>query len=321
MPIPLLMPSIVRGSGSTSFLDNLNRQLSLVNNPLSRNAIILSAVPVYTNSSYGDIEVLQGLPPTILTGRPELCAIQVNMISSESSSYIFALFLPSEWNSRFLTVGRAGTGGYINYFDSYNAPEKEIDWGWRAIHGSVGLAKQSIKTYYGKDAQYFYYTDCSTGGPQGLEEAQINADSFDGILVGGPAWWVTHLVDVVIRIQQGYHPPNNTRSIPAELFPLIALTVIEQCDEVDSVKDGIVSSPENCHPDFEVLNCKNPPNSSANASACLMASQLESLQEIYSDYYVGSELAYQGLELSSELGSSTNILPLEPLSFGLDFLR
>ncbi|KAI1457471.1 tannase and feruloyl esterase [Annulohypoxylon moriforme] len=335
-------------TNTTCSLDNLNRQLSSVNDPLSKNATILSAVPVHTNGSYGDTEALQGLPPMLATGLPQLCAVQVNVTSSGSSSYIFALFLPSEWNSRVLTVGGGGTGGYINYLDmavgthygfatistdnghksspygvtwTYNAPEKEIDWGWRAMHGSVELGKQLVKNYYGKEAQYSYYTGCSTGGRQGLKEAQIGADSFDGMLIGAPAWWVTHLVNGVARIQKIYYPLNNTWSIPSELFPLIAQTVIEQCDEVDGVKDGIVSSSESCHPDFEVLNCENPSNSSASTSGCLTSSQLETLQEIYSDWYVRDELAYQGVELSSELGWSTNILPPEPLSYGLDFLR
>ncbi|KAI2466347.1 tannase and feruloyl esterase [Annulohypoxylon bovei var. microspora] len=336
------------GTNITCSLDNLTRQLSSINSPLSKNATILSAVPVHINGSYGDPEALQDIPPMFSTGLPELCAVQVNVTSSESSSYIFALFLPSKWNSRFLTVGGGGTGGYINYLDmgvgthygfatmstdnghksdahdvtwSYKAPEKEIDWGWRAMHGSVGLAKQLIKTYYGKDAQYSYYTGCSTGGRQGLKEAQIDADSFDGMLIGAPAWWVTHLINSITRIQKVYYPLNNTRSIPAELFPLIAQTVVEQCDGVDGVEDGIVSSPEDCHPDFEVLNCENSVNSSASTSACLTSLQLETLQEIYSDWYVGSELAYNGFEISSELGWSTLLLTPEPLSYGVDFLR
>ncbi|KAI0888727.1 tannase and feruloyl esterase [Annulohypoxylon maeteangense] len=336
------------GSNTTCSLDSLNRQLSSINSPVSKNATILSAVFVHANGSYGDAEVPPDLPPMLPTGLPELCAVKVNVTSSESSSYIFALFLPSEWNSRLLTTGGGGTGGYLNYLDmgigthygfaamstdnghssspydvtwAYNAAEKEIDWGWRAMHGSVGLSKQLIKTYYGEDARYSYYTGCSTGGRQGLKEAQVDADSFDGMLVGAPAWWVTHLTNAITRIQKVYYPLNNTRSIPSKLFPLIAQTVIEQCDEVDGVKDGIVSSPESCHPDFEVLNCESPTNSSANASACLTSSQLETLQEIYSDWYVGEELAYQGVGISSELGWSTNILPPEPLSFGYDFLR
>jgi feruloyl esterase len=50
------------------------------------------------------------------TNLPALCAIGVNVKSSESSSYNFALFLPdSAWNERFLAIGNGGYGGGINW--------------------------------------------------------------------------------------------------------------------------------------------------------------------------------------------------------------
>ncbi|OTA95518.1 hypothetical protein M434DRAFT_20233 [Hypoxylon sp. CO27-5] len=257
------------------------------------------------------------------TDLPELCAVEVNVTSSELSSYTFALFLPSNWNSRFLTLGGGGTGGYINYLDMgvgvHYGPEKQIDWGWRAMHGSVQLAKELIRGYYGKDLRYSYYSGCSTGGRQGFKEAQVDADSFDGMLVGAPAWWISHQVSWNTKISKDYYPVDDPKSIPKEFFStIIARTVTEQCDEVDGVKDGIVSSPENCHPDFGVLNCNN---AGANLSACLTPSQLETLGKVYTDYYVGSELAHPGLELSAEAGWDQFLFSGVPISYGLDYLR
>lgn len=40
--------------------------------------------------------------PESPTDLPELCVLQVNVTSSPESSYTFGLFLPSEWNERFL---------------------------------------------------------------------------------------------------------------------------------------------------------------------------------------------------------------------------
>ncbi|OTA58312.1 tannase and feruloyl esterase [Hypoxylon sp. EC38] len=334
------------GTHPTCYLENLSHQLSSINNPLSHNATIVSVTPVPANGGYGDSEILLGLPPMLPTDLPEICAVEVNVTSSELSSYTFALFLPSNWNSRFLTLGGGGTGGYINYLDmgvgvhygfatmstdnghrsdpfavewTYKSPEKQIDWGWRAMHGSVQLAKELIRGYYGKDLQYSYYSGCSTGGRQGLKEAQVDADSFDGMLVGAPAWWISHQVSWNTKISKDYYPVNNPKSIPKEFFStIIARTVIQQCDEVDGVKDGIVSSPESCHPDFEVLNCNNV---GANSSACLTPSQLETLGKVYADYYVGSEFAHPGLELSSEAGWDQLLFSGVPISYGLDYLR
>lgn len=40
--------------------------------------------------------------PQSPTGLPELCVVQINVTSSAESAYAFGLFLPLEWNERFL---------------------------------------------------------------------------------------------------------------------------------------------------------------------------------------------------------------------------
>lgn len=154
--------------------------------------------------------------PTNATNLPAVCAVGVNVQSSGNSSYNFGLFLPdSTWNERFLTTGNGGYGGGINWpdmgiFSHYgfatmstdtghnasgldggswglDAPEALIDWGHRAMHGSVELSKTIVTAYYSSEGiQYSYYASCSTGGRQGLREVQLYPDDFDGISVGAP---------------------------------------------------------------------------------------------------------------------------------------
>ena len=83
---------------------------------LPSNATLNFAVPVPQNGSFGqgpsDVEF-----PTNATELPALCALSVNVKSSATSFYNFGLFLPSKWNSRFLTSGNGGFGGGINWPD------------------------------------------------------------------------------------------------------------------------------------------------------------------------------------------------------------
>ena len=76
---------------------------------------------------------------------------------------------------------------------AYNNPEAREDWGHRALHLSIGLAKDIVKGYYSQDINYSYYAGCSTGGRQGLKTVQEYPEDVDGALVGAPAWWTTHL--------------------------------------------------------------------------------------------------------------------------------
>jgi feruloyl esterase len=84
-------------------------------------------------------------------------------------------------------VGTRGASEGMGAQWAENAPEKVADWGYRALHGSVVLAKQLIRSYYGQEIKYSYYTGCSTGGRQGMKEAQMFPDDFDGIIAGAPA--------------------------------------------------------------------------------------------------------------------------------------
>lgn len=55
--------------------------------------------------------------PVNPTNLPELCAVVVNVTSSSKSSFRFGVFLPTEWNSKMLTVGNGGFAGGINWLD------------------------------------------------------------------------------------------------------------------------------------------------------------------------------------------------------------
>ncbi len=85
--------------------------------------------------------------------------------------------------------GHNSAGGDLSWGTSEAAL---LDWGYRAMHGTVVVGKALTRAYYGADATYSYYSGCSTGGRQGLREVQYDADTFDGLLVGAPAWDTVH---------------------------------------------------------------------------------------------------------------------------------
>lgn len=287
--------------------------------------------------------------PTSPTKLKALCAVEVNVTLSDNSAYSFGLFLPDDWNNRFLAVGNGGFAGGINWLamaegvgygfasistdtghdsipgDGSWAYQNEVareNWGFRALHGSIEIAKHVVSAYYGGQVQYSYYSGCSTGGRQGLKEVQLFPDDFDGVLAGAPAWWTSHLQTWTIKVAQNNLPITADYHIPPELFPAIDAEVIRQCDPQDGLKDGIISDPDGCNFFPETLLCRGPEDlSNQTAAGCLTAAQIGTLYKIHGDYVdVNQTFVFAGLALSSEAQWSTVLLgSTQPASLGYEY--
>jgi feruloyl esterase len=272
--------------------------------------------------------------------------VTIAVTTSAVSKYRLGLFLPAEWNNRFLVVGNGGFSGGINWIDmgagvqygfavvstdtghnsvstngswALNNAESKADWGWRAIHGSVTLGKLLTQTYYGRPIAYSYYSGCSTGGRQGLKEMQEFPDSFDGVLVGAPAWYTSHLNTWVTKVASYNWPADEDKHIDWHLLTPLAADIIKQCDDIDGVADGIISLPELCTVDFDALSCEKP---GANQSACLTAAQSQTLKNVYGDWKTSTgEFLYTGLTPSSERQMPTVLNYSEASPYGIGYAR
>ncbi|KAH9436064.1 hypothetical protein MCOR02_004973 [Pyricularia oryzae] len=263
------------------------------------------------------------------------------------------------WNGRLLTTGNGGFGGGIGWLFmaegarrrfaviatdtghnskstevawALNEPEKRTDWGWRALHGSVEIGRNLTRGFYGEEAKYSYYSGCSTGGRQGLRELQMNPEAFDGVLVGAPAWYTTHLNTYAAKTGQFINQPETPGYIPAEMFSVIGKDVVRQCDADDGVEDGIVSLPDQCVPDLQRIRCDNR---AANQSTCVNEAQLEMVNEIYEDWRCDEDsetcpsanpgadptLLYTALSPGSEGQWAELYNRTEPTAYGLGYVR
>ena len=192
------------------------------------------------------------------------------------------------------------------------------------MHGSVTLGKQLTEAYYGRNISYSYYNGCSTGGRQGMREMQEFPDSFDGVLVGAPAWFPGVLNNYITKLGMYNLPsgPGNPKHVPTNLLTVLSKEVVKQCDKADGVADGIVSSPELCQFDINKLLCGR--NGNNNSSTCLTKPQAETVMKVYGDYRSNDNgtLLYPGLTLSSEdqwwvvVGGQT-----DPSPFGTGYQR
>ncbi|KAK4449047.1 feruloyl esterase B [Podospora aff. communis PSN243] len=286
-------------------------------------ATIESIVPILNpNTTHAFESPLQNPAyPLPAPNLPPLCALTLNVTTSPSSFFRFGLFLPTTWNTRFLAVGNGGFAGGINWGDmaagarygfavmstdtghnstsgdldwALGSPEKQRDFGWRAMDGAVKLAKELIFAYYSDPPRRSYYSGCSTGGRQGLKAVQVDEKAFDGLLVGAPAWWSTNLATWTTKVFT-YNAPGGEGYLDSRAMGVLGREVVRQCDGVDGVADGIVSAGERCVFDFERVVCKGE-----EEGECLTTKQVETAKKVYGDYVVDGEFMFPGLSLGSE---------------------
>ncbi|KAF2790461.1 feruloyl esterase B precursor [Melanomma pulvis-pyrius CBS 109.77] len=283
--------------------------------------------------------------PTNAVGLPALCAVSVQVQSIMNSSYGLGLFLPQAWNGRFLAVGNGGFAGGINWLDmgpgarygfatmstdtghnstlfdgawAYNHPERVENWGHLAMHGSVVTSKIITSKFYKKKIAYNYYAGCSTGGRQGLKEAELYPEDFDGIIAGAPAWWTTHLQPWTNKIALDNLPVGADSRIPPALFPVIAAAVLKQCDPQDGLTDTIISDPSNCDFKPAALLCGSD---NTTSTTCLTSPQIETLKTIYSDWISdNSTFLFPHLQMGSE-GQWPLLAGAAPNGLGTEFVK
>jgi feruloyl esterase len=148
--------------------------------------------------------------------------------------------------------------------------------------------KALIDAHYGKAPEYSYFNGCSTGGRQGLMEAQRFPDDFNGIISGAPVNRFTNL-----HMGQLW-TAHATLKKPGAVLTRDDLTkvnaaVLAQCDAADGVKDGMLSDPRTCK--FDPSSVKD-----------LKAEQVEALKMIYKGAVnprTGAQI-YPGLEVGGE---------------------
>jgi len=255
---------------------------------------------------------------------PAFCRVQATLTPSADSDIKIEVWLPvSGWNGKFQAVGNGGWAGVISYGPlgaavrrGYAAastdtghvggsasfalghPEKLTDFAYRAVHETTVAAKAVIANFYGSSPRYSYWNGCSTGGRQGLKEAQRFPADFDGIIAGAPANYQMHLHVWSVAVAQAVHKEPGSY-IPPEKYPAIHKAAVEACDALDGLKDGLIQDPTRCHFDPKAIQCAGE-----DSPACLTAPQVEAARKLYApvkNSRTGAEI-FPGMEPGSELG-------------------
>jgi feruloyl esterase len=273
---------------------------------------------------------------------PAYCRVAATLKPSTDSDIKMELYLPAEnWNGKFEMEGNGGWAGSIQGIGAMQAalregyatsatdtghtggdgmfalghPEKITDFAYRAVHETVVKSKLLIKAYYGKDPEYSYWNGCSTGGRQGLVEVAKFPDDFDGVVAGAPANPHIHLH--AAGVERAIELIDNNAPLTQAKVEALHKAILDQCDAIDGVKDGLIGDPTKCKFDPASMLCKG-----ATSDNCLTQAEVQTVKIEFGDIKTKKgEVIWTGYEPGSELQvASFRSVPTAP-GGGWDSIR
>ena len=269
---------------------------------------------------------------------PAYCRVAVVLTPSSDSHIEMELWLPTEtWNGKFQAVGGGGWAGTLstpamasalregyatasndtghqggNALFGIGRPEKVTDYAYRAVHEMTVWSKTLIEAFYSQKPRLSYWNGCSTGGRQGLMEAQRYPEDYDAVIAGAPANYHSHLhvsdIALIVPLMK-----DDALKVPQAKLDLLNKSVIAACDALDGVKDGLLQNPEQCKYDPAALLC-----SGGDQTDCLTAGQVETVKRAYAPITTKSgEIVFPGKTHGSEYSwSMLNSSQPSPVSAG-----
>ena len=292
-----------------------------------------------------ELPAVSGLPsPNRPFDVPAFCRVAATLRPTPASDIKIEVWLPEAgWNRKLLAVGNGGWSGGIFLYSmapglqrgyavagtdtghvgnpgdgsfAYRQPEKLVDFGWRAVHEMTITAKAIVDAFYDEQLARSYWQGCSSGGKQGLKEAQRFPADFDGIVAGAPASPWTRLTASSLSAGLAAIPRGSPSLLARDQLKVLNEAVMTACDAHDGVKDGVIEDPRTCT--FEPAK-----NSCADASKCLTPEQADAATKVYAPLRnpATNEYLFAGYSRGSELSWSGNTGGPKPLSIAYDHFR
>jgi poly(3-hydroxybutyrate) depolymerase len=238
------------------------------------------------------------LPDIRITESVEVAAAPVphcKVIGVVGREIRFMVLMPARWNGNFLMSGSGGFAGVVDasademaagYASAgtdtgheanggsarwaLNDVERQENYGHVGMHRATVAAKAVVAAFYGKPPARSYFTGCSNGGRQALMEAERYPDDFDGIVAGAPAFNYTAIVKSFVKNVKAAAPdPHHLMpGISAGALTTVQTRVLEACDALDGLRDGVMEDPRACS--FSLATIPSCPTEQA-AAGCLTA--------------------------------------------------
>ncbi|AKH41398.1 feruloyl esterase [Altererythrobacter atlanticus] len=164
--------------------------------------------------------------------------------------------------------------------------QARVDYAYNALGEVTAEAKRLLAAFYGSGAEYSYFMGCSNGGRQALVASQRLPLEFDGIVAGDPAmsfsrlalgevWNMQVLARIAPRDEEGR--PIYSRAFSDDDLRLVKESVLDRCDALDGLADGMINDWQSC--DFHPRELVCSPGAEDNCLGEDQASVLDDLMQ------------------------------------------
>jgi hypothetical protein len=252
---------------------------------------------------------------------------RIGKVDGKTYAIGFEMRLPTSWNGRFFYQANGGLDGMVTnaYGDILGGvptsngllkgfavissdaghqmekgvigggvfgidPQARIDYGYNAVAQLTPMAKNLIKTYYGKMPDKSYIVGTSNGGRHTMVAASRFSELYDGYLAGSPGFnlpkaavaqlWGVQQYAPISKVSPATGRPDVTTSFSAADLQMVGERILKKCDALDGLADNLVSDVKRCQSVFsidkDVSTCSGSPD-----GACLSQDQKRVLAAVH----------------------------------------
>ena len=320
------------GGGSGDNLSALPQLSAAQPAALAGSCATLAAKLAFANTTFSSVQDVPAGTLTVAGKPvAEHCLVQgqmnqrVSAVDGKTYAIGFEMRLPIAWNGRFFyqanggldgnvvtATGEIGGGGPLNdalnmgfavissdagHSSSQNPlfgldPQARIDYGYNAVATLTPMAKQVIRTAYGKAPDRSYFEGCSNGGRHAMVAAARSSAEYDGIIAGDPGfhlpkaaigemWGAQQFAKVATATTANGLPDIKTGFTTAER-QLVASRILAKCDALDGAADGMVQDIKACQANFSLAADVPTCTGNVRDGTCLTTAQKDAIGNVFS---------------------------------------